>query len=112
VAKRALFTRSDGRWAWRLEADNGRVIATDGRQGYENESDARSIADRISGGEFKDAEKRIIRPLCTAPLPPSQTHAAGKLRMKVSRARLVALVLALAELACPAPVHAQSVVEH
>ena len=62
MSKRILFTRSDGTWAWRLEADNGRVIATDGAQGYENESDARSMADRIIGGEFKDAEKRIIRP--------------------------------------------------
>jgi uncharacterized protein YegP (UPF0339 family) len=62
MSKRILFTRSDGRWAWRLEADNGRVIATDGGQGYENESDARSMADRIIGGEFKNAEKRIIRP--------------------------------------------------
>lgn len=62
MSKRILFTRSDGRWAWRLEADNGRVIATDGGQGYENESDARSMADRIIGGEFKNAEKRIVRP--------------------------------------------------
>jgi uncharacterized protein YegP (UPF0339 family) len=62
MSKRILFTRSDGRWAWRLEADNGRVIATDGGKGYENESDARSMADRIIGGEFKNAEKRIIRP--------------------------------------------------
>lgn len=62
MAKRILFTRSDGRWAWRLESDNGRVIATDGGQGYENEADARSMADRIIGGEFKDAEKLIIRP--------------------------------------------------
>lgn len=62
MAKRILFTRGDGKWAWRLEADNGRVIATDGGQGYENEGDARSMADRIVGGEFKDAEKLIVRP--------------------------------------------------
>lgn len=62
MAKRILFKRADGKWAWRLEADNGRVIATDGGQGYENESDARSMADRIIGGEFKNAEKLIVRP--------------------------------------------------
>lgn len=62
MAERVLYTRTDGKWAWRLVADNGRVIATDGGQGYENEDDARSMADRIVGGVFKDAEKKIIRP--------------------------------------------------
>jgi uncharacterized protein YegP (UPF0339 family) len=45
MASRVLYKRSDGKWAWRLEADNGRVIATDGGQGYENEGDARSMPD-------------------------------------------------------------------
>lgn len=61
MAKRILYKRNDGKWAWRLEADNGRIIATDGGQGYEDENDARTMADRIIGGEFKDAEKLIIR---------------------------------------------------
>ncbi len=60
MAKRVVFERKDGTWAWRLKADNGATIATDGSQGYENESDARAIADRIIGGEFKDAEKRSV----------------------------------------------------
>lgn len=29
--------------------------------GYDNEQDARSMADRIIGGEFKNAEKKISR---------------------------------------------------
>lgn len=62
MAERVLFKRTDGKWAWHLKADNGQVIATDGAQGYDNESDARAMADRIIGGEFKDAEKKIIRP--------------------------------------------------
>jgi uncharacterized protein YegP (UPF0339 family) len=62
MAKRVLYTRDDGKWAWRLCADNGKIIATDGGQGYENESDARDMADRIISGEFKDADRRIIRP--------------------------------------------------
>ena len=61
MAERVLYTRTDGKWAWRLKS-NGRIIATDGGQGYENEADARSMADRIIGGEFKNAEKKIIRP--------------------------------------------------
>lgn len=62
MAKRILYTRDDGKWAWRLVADNGKIIATDGGQGYEHEEDARDMADRIIGGEFKNAEKRIVSP--------------------------------------------------
>lgn len=53
---RLLYKRWDGKWAWQLTS-NGRVIATDGGQEYENEDDAREIADRVVGGEFRDAEK-------------------------------------------------------
>ncbi|AZS48120.1 YegP family protein [Microbacterium oxydans] len=57
MAKRVVFQRSDKKWGWRLQADNGQVIATDGNQGYESEAIARAIADRIVGGEFAGAEK-------------------------------------------------------
>lgn len=59
MAKRLLYQRADCRWAWRLEADNGQIIATDGGQGYENVADARDMADRIIGGEFAAADPRI-----------------------------------------------------
>lgn len=62
MAQRILYTRSDGKWAWRLRADNGQVIATDGGQGYENEADARTMADRVVEGYYAAAEKRISRP--------------------------------------------------
>lgn len=58
---RTLYTRADGKWAWRLTS-NGRIIATDGSQGYENESDCRAMADKIIGGHYRDADKKIIRP--------------------------------------------------
>lgn len=61
MAVRLLMERKDGTWGWHLEADNGQIIATDGNQGYENEGDARDMADRIIGGEFKDADKKIRR---------------------------------------------------
>lgn len=61
MSTRLLYERTDGKWAWNLKADNGRIIDTDGGQGYENEDDARSMADRIIGGEFKDADKKISR---------------------------------------------------
>jgi uncharacterized protein YegP (UPF0339 family) len=62
MAERNLYKRVDGKWAWRLKADNGRIIATDGSQGYDNESDCRAMADRIIKGEFKDAKKTITKP--------------------------------------------------
>lgn len=62
MAIRLLFKRSDGKWAWNLKADNGEIIATDGGQGYDNEADARNMADRIIGGEFADADKQIVKP--------------------------------------------------
>lgn len=60
MAIRRLYTRQDGKWAWELVVD-GNVVATDGGQGYANEADARDIVNRIVGGEFADAEKRIRR---------------------------------------------------
>lgn len=61
MAQRVLVQRVDCKWGWQLKAENGAIIATDGGQGYENEADARAMADRIIGGEFKDAERRISR---------------------------------------------------
>ena len=51
MAERNLYMRADGTWAWRLKADDGDIIATDGGQGYENEGDARQMADWIIGGQ-------------------------------------------------------------
>lgn len=66
VAKRVVYQRTDCLWGWRLVTDNGRIVATDGNQGYENEGDARSMADRIISGEFKKADKRVSRnPECS-----------------------------------------------
>jgi len=55
-----LYQQADKKWAWRL-VSNGNIIATDGGQGYENEADARNMANKIIGGEYADAEKRIQR---------------------------------------------------
>lgn len=60
MAERILYKRTDGKWAWRLKV-RGEIVATDGSQGYDHEADARSMADRIISGEFKDAEKKISK---------------------------------------------------
>lgn len=59
--ERVLYTRTDGKWAWRLTV-NGKIVATDGSQGYENEGDCRAMADKIVSGHYSNAEKMIIRP--------------------------------------------------
>lgn len=60
MAERVLIERADGKWGWQL-VSNGNIIATDGNQGYENESYCREMADKIIGGHYKDAEKKIKR---------------------------------------------------
>jgi uncharacterized protein YegP (UPF0339 family) len=58
MATRLLYKRTDGKWAWRLTVA-GDVVATDGGQGYENESDARTMANRVISGYYSDADKTI-----------------------------------------------------
>jgi uncharacterized protein YegP (UPF0339 family) len=60
MAERVLYKRSDNNWAWRLVV-NGNIVSTDGGQGYENENDAREMANRVIGGYYKYAEKKIVR---------------------------------------------------
>jgi hypothetical protein len=52
-----LYERTDGKWAWRRKSwPGGDVVATDGGQGYENENDAREMAEsRNPGIEFEVA---------------------------------------------------------
>jgi len=47
-----IYLRTDGRWAWRLIAPNGQVIATDGSQGYEKRADCARVADAIVRGAY------------------------------------------------------------
>ncbi|MGI0521797.1 YegP family protein [Microbacterium maritypicum] len=61
MAERNIYKRADGNWAWRLKADNGQIIATDGGQGYESEDTCRTMADRVVGGYYSDAKKTITK---------------------------------------------------
>ena len=58
MAERLVYKRSDGNWAW---PDNGAIIATDGAEGYNNEADCRTMADRVVEGYYKNAKKMINR---------------------------------------------------
>ncbi len=58
MAKLYCYKRTDDKWAWRLTADNGDIVATDGTQGYENYADCQTMADKIViNGGFKDAKR-------------------------------------------------------
>jgi len=39
-----VYKRADDRWAWRVVAENGNIIATDGGQAYENRADCEGMA--------------------------------------------------------------------
>jgi hypothetical protein len=50
AASATVYRRTDQRFAFRVEAANGEVIAVDGAQGYERAGDAGTIADRLERG--------------------------------------------------------------
>ena len=54
-----VHRRKDRKWAWRLVAANGQVIATDGSQGYEKKADAFEMGRAIVTGDYSDAKVRI-----------------------------------------------------
>lgn len=60
MASRIVVERKDKKWGWQL-VSNGNIIATDGNQGYDNESECREMADKVVGGTYKNAEKKTRR---------------------------------------------------
>ena len=48
-----LFKRKDGKWAFRVRASNGQVVATDGGQGYASKTSARNTLDKLMGGAYQ-----------------------------------------------------------
>lgn len=61
MAKREVYERADGKWGWRLKADNGQVVATDGNQGYESLASCEKMADAVVGGSYAHADKVVTR---------------------------------------------------
>jgi uncharacterized protein YegP (UPF0339 family) len=47
-----VYTRSDGKYAFRVKASNGEVVATDGGQGYEHKHDALHTLEKLIRGEY------------------------------------------------------------
>lgn len=47
-----VYKRSDGKYAWRLKAGNGEIVATDGGQGYEASSSAKETLQKVMRGDY------------------------------------------------------------
>ena len=52
AGKGQVFKRHDGKYAFRVVASNGRTVATDGSQGYNDKADARSTLEKLLKGEY------------------------------------------------------------
>lgn len=64
MAKLNVYERPDGTWGWRLYGDNNSdIIATDGNQGYQKEEFCWEMADKIVGGDYKDAQRTVTKRL-------------------------------------------------
>ena len=47
-----LFKGNDGKWAFRVKASNGKVVATDGGPGYKGKTEARSVLQKLLKGDY------------------------------------------------------------
>ena len=56
AGKGELYTRKDGKWAFRVLASNGQCVATDGSQGYESKASAKSTLTRLLAGSYNVCE--------------------------------------------------------
>lgn len=49
------YPRKDGKWAFRIKASNGEIVATDGGQGYNSKADAKTTLEKVIRGEYNGA---------------------------------------------------------
>ena len=68
-SKRVVYQRKDCTWGWRLIGDNGSDIIAIGGEGYSNKADAKTMADKIINGHYKNAERFTNDPLPECPKP-------------------------------------------
>lgn len=52
AGKGEIYKRNDDKWAFRVKASNGEIVATDGGQGYEAKASARSTLEKLLGGSY------------------------------------------------------------
>jgi uncharacterized protein YegP (UPF0339 family) len=54
AGKGELYQRKDKKWAFRVKAANGQIVATDGSQGYESKTSARSTLTKLLAGKYNE----------------------------------------------------------
>ena len=51
ASKGETYSRTDGKFAFRVKASNGETVATDGGQGYNRRADAKSTLEKLMRGD-------------------------------------------------------------
>jgi uncharacterized protein YegP (UPF0339 family) len=46
------YQRKDGKWAFRIKASNGEIVATDGGQGYNDKANAKETLEKVIRGDY------------------------------------------------------------
>jgi uncharacterized protein YegP (UPF0339 family) len=54
-----VYKRKDGRWAFRVKASNGQVVATDGGQGYADRKRATDTLTKLLAGQYDGAVNEV-----------------------------------------------------
>jgi len=53
------YQRHDRKWAWRIKATNGQIVATDGGQGYETKTHARTTLEKVIARSYNRPIKAL-----------------------------------------------------
>lgn len=52
AGKGEVYKRNDEKWAFRVKASNGEIVATDGGQGYSAKGDAQATLEKLMKGTY------------------------------------------------------------
>jgi len=52
AGKGEVYRRRDGKWAWRIKAANGQIVAVDGDQGYDSRTGTRHTLQKVMAGDY------------------------------------------------------------
>lgn len=47
-----VYKRADGKYAFRVKAANGEIVATDGGQGYNDKANAKTTLEKLMRGDY------------------------------------------------------------
>lgn len=52
AGKGEVYQRNDKKWAFRVKASNGEIVATDGSQGYSEKASAKDTLEKLMRGDY------------------------------------------------------------